>query len=157
MRLGFLAAERQWTASKERGAPDFLADEAAYLDALAAAAAEGAEEEEEARAQHDMLVDATDRPVFSSQPGTALPASSATYSSQRSVPDSHNDACEREAQEMQRREAEEMEALIAMMEEPEAPARLGEEPASSHYGSDDEDYDALFMDLADEDAMDVSG
>jgi len=55
---------------------------------------------------------------------------------------------EREAEVVRQQEERELEALIALMEEEDS---MREEEGMQHYGSDEEDYDSLFMDYVQSD------
>ena len=53
----------------------------------------------------------------------------------------------READDFQRREEEDLDALLALMETEQKPPHLTETHSSERYGSDDDDYDSIFLGL----------
>lgn len=134
MRLDFVQRQKKWEAEQARSAPLLPSD--------------APEEEEE-----DL--------------DFSLPLSS-NDAMQISAPSSQWHATPEEADEVARRESEELEALLSMLPGEEAgllqhqaqqpqsyephQSHQVDEQMSEHFGSDDDDYDALFTDFINADA-----
>lgn len=141
MRLDFVQRQKQWEAEQARSAPLLPSD--------------APEEEDEA---------------------LALPISSNTSSTmQFSAPSTQWQATQEEADEVAQREREELEALLSFLpgeemgvSSPQAQyqdyqsyhqtpqTEQADEQMSEHFGSDDDDYDALFSDFINAEAHEAA-
>ncbi|KAF2759733.1 hypothetical protein EJ05DRAFT_509445 [Pseudovirgaria hyperparasitica] len=114
LRMDFMKEQKKWETEKARSAPKF--DEFAEDD------------------------EPQDEIMLSSQPYQTHP--SFQTSSLNSALASHHEEAEAEA--LLRQEQEELDAMLAAIEDQENIEQAYQLP--SHFGSDDEDYDSLFMD-----------
>lgn len=142
MRLDFVQRQKKWEAEQARAAPLMLSD---------------APEEEEEEEDFSLPV--------SSYNAMQMPAPSSQWQWQ---------ATPEEADEVAQWENEELEALLSMLPGEESgfqqqqqlsaqqhdyqpyQDRRADEPMSEHFGSDDDDYDALFSDFINADAHGTS-
>lgn len=126
MRLDFVQRQKQWEAEQARSAPLLPFDPV---------------EEEEAEA------DAFEFDFASSSNAMQISAPSTQQP-------------EQEADDIAQREREELEALLSFLPgeqdfaAPQATTQGNDEQMSEHFGSDDDDYDALFSDFVNENAHD---
>lgn len=133
MLLDHAKQQRRWEEELERSAPT-----AALSD-----------EDEDADEEHDEDIENRD-PMFGSSQvmtttSTGVPRAFGNHV--RSAPLqpvwSHQSS-EAEVEAVAQQEGEELDALLAMMEE-EDERRANEDPAGQHYGSDDDEYDNIFL------------
>lgn len=132
MRLDFVQRQKQWEAEQARLAPTLSSD---------------APEEDEEELQ--------------------MPDCSNSDAMQFSQPSTQWHATPEEAEEIARKESEELEALLSYLpgedtgaSQPQMqyhdyqshPSEQADEQMSEHFGSDDDDYDALFSDFINADA-----
>lgn len=123
MRLDFVQRRKQWEAQLAREAPTFSPFE--FMD---------------------------DIPEEVDESWYELPSSSGAM--HMSAPSTQQQAApfvEEEAEEVLRREREELEALLSYMPEEQKEGEM-DEGRSEHLYSDDDDYDALFSELMEQDA-----
>jgi hypothetical protein len=86
-----------------------------------------------------------------------LPVSSADQM-QMSAPSTQQPWAADEVEDYAQREDEELEALLQYMSQEEAQANAaGGEMETEHFGSDDEDFEALFSEIMDNEQQDVGG
>lgn len=129
MRLDFVQRRKQWEAQLAREAPALHSDSVGEDD--------------------DEKEDGDDE----GQPWYELPSSNNAM--QMSAPSTQQLPLEEEVDQLLQREREELEALLSFM--PEEVQEREDDNKSDHLYSDDDDYDALFSELMQQDYMRDSG